>query len=130
MLKETIAYIDYNGVERKETFYFNISESEALEMEMGTEGGYSELIRKIIDTQDMPTLIHLWKEFVLKAYGEKSLDGKYLMKLDENGRPLSAKFAQTEAFNVLYMKLATDSNYASNFVNSVLPKEKKEPQQN
>ena len=126
MLKETITYIDYNGVERKETFSFNISVSEALEMEMGTEGGYSELIRKIIDTQDMPTLIHLWKEFVLKAYGEKSLDGKYLMKLDENGRPLSTKFAQTEAFNVLYMKLATDSDYASNFVNSVLPKEKKE----
>ena len=42
MLKKTITYNDYNGVERTEDFYFNLSKAEILEMEMGTSGGLAE----------------------------------------------------------------------------------------
>ena len=117
MLKKTIAYTDYNGVERKEDFYFNLSKAEILEMEMSTVGGLAEMINKIVTTQDAPAIIKIFKELILKAYGEKSADGKLFIKSKE----LSNAFSQTEAYSVLFMELATDADAASKFVNGIVP---------
>lgn len=117
MLKKTIAYTDYNGVERKEDFYFNLSKAEIMEMELGTAGGFAEMIQKIIDAQDGPTIVKIFKDLVLKAYGEKSADGKRFIKSEE----LSKEFEQTEAYSNLFMELATDANAASDFVNGIIP---------
>ena len=121
MLKKTIAYTDYNGVERKEDFYFNLSKAEIMEMEMSTSGGLTEMISKIVAAQDTPAIIKLFRDLVLKAYGEKTLDGKRFVKIDENGIPLARAFSQTEAYSVLFMELATDAEAASEFVNGIVP---------
>lgn len=121
MVKKTITYTDYNGVERTETFYFNFTETEIIEMEYGTTVGMIETVQKIINAKDEPALINIWKEFILKAYGEKSPDGRLFMKEDENGRPLANKFKQTEAYSKLFMELASDSDAASKFVNGLIP---------
>ncbi len=102
MLKKTITYIDYNGVERTEDFYFNLNKSEILEMEMGTTGGFVEMVQKIVAAKDAPAIIAIFKDLILKAYGEKSLDGKRFVKSKE----LSDAFAQTEAYSQLFMELA------------------------
>lgn len=121
MLKKTIKFEDYNGVERTEDFYFNLSKAEIMEMEMSTAGGLAEMITKIVATQDQPAIIKIFKDLILKAYGEKSPDGKQFLKEDENGRPLYNKFKQTEAYSILFMELATDSDAASKFVNGIVP---------
>lgn len=121
MLKKTIAYTDYNGVERKEDFYFNLSKAELMEMEMSTEGGLVEMINKIVSTQDAPRIMALFKDLVLKAYGEKSLDGKKFMKKDANGNPLYPNFEQSEAYSVLFMELITDEKTMADFVNGIVP---------
>lgn len=123
MLKKTIAYTDYNGVERKEDFYFNLSKAELMEMELGTSGGLGEMIDRIIAAQDTPQIIKIFKDLILKAYGEKSSDGKHFTKVDDEGRSLSNRFAQTEAYSVLFMELATDANAAAAFVNGIMPQE-------
>ncbi len=123
MLKKNIKYTDYNGVEREEPHYFNLSKAEIMEMEMSTVGGFAEMIEKIIAAQDTPTLIKIFKDLILKAYGEKSADGKQFMKIDVNGQPLSNKFVQSEAYSVLFMELATDAEAASQFVNGIMPAE-------
>lgn len=123
MLKQTIKYTDYNGVEREEAFWFNLNKAELMEMEMSTVGGFAEMIEKIIAAQDTPTLVKIFKEFILKAYGEKSPDGRGFMKLDEYGRPLSRKFVQTEAYSELFMKLSTDAEAAAAFINGIVPAE-------
>lgn len=117
MLKKTITYTDYNGVERTEDFYFNLSKAEILEMELTVSGGYSDMIQKIIDAQDFPTIVSLWKELVLKAYGVKSPDGKRFIKNDE----VREAFSQTEAFSILFMSLALDADEAGKFVNGIMP---------
>ena len=117
MLKKTITYEDYNGVSRTEDFYFNLSKAEIMEMEMGTTGGFGAMVNKIIAAKDMPTLIHLFKDLLLKAYGEKSPDGKRFIKSPE----LSEAFSQTEAYSQLFMKLATDAEEGSKFVNGIVP---------
>ena len=117
MLKKKIKFTDYNGVEREQTYYFNLSEAELTEMEFGITGGLSGMIEKIIETQEMPEMIRLWKDFILRSYGEKSNDGLRFIKSDE----LSTAFSQTEAYNKLYMELATDSKAAADFLNGIIP---------
>jgi hypothetical protein len=116
MLKKTITYKDYNDVERTEDFYFNLSKAESMEMEMGTTGGLSEKINKIIAAQDAPTIIAIFKDLILRSYGEKSPDGKRFIKNEE----VKTAFAQTEAFSNLFMELATDSKAAAAFVNGII----------
>lgn len=121
MLKKTITYTDYNGVERKEDFYFNLTKAEIMEMEMSISGGLTEMINRIVAAQDAPAIIKIFKELILKAYGEKSLDGKRFMKTAEDGHRLADDFAQTEAYSQLFMELATDADAASAFVNGIVP---------
>lgn len=117
MLKKTITYTDYNGVECTEDFYFNLSKAEVMEMEMSTAGGLAEKIQKIVAAQDAPSIIKVFKELVLKAYGQKSPDGKRFVKSDE----LATAFSQTEAYNQLFMELATDADAAAEFINGIVP---------
>lgn len=121
MITETIKYTDYNGVEREEKFLFNLSKAELMEMEMGTTGGLTEMIQKIVETQDAPSIIKIFKELILKAYGEKSADGKRFIKVNDQGVPLSIGFSQTEAYSQLFMKLATDADAAARFVRGIVP---------
>jgi hypothetical protein len=119
MLKKTITYTDYNGSERTEDFYFNLSKAEIMEMEMSTTGGLAETIKNIVAAQDAPAIIKIFKDLVLKAYGEKSPDGKRFIKSDE----IATAFSQTEAYSMLFMELATDAVAAANFVNGIIPSE-------
>ena len=119
MYKKVHTYTDYNGVERTETFYFNLSKAEAVEMELTTEGTLSEWIQKVIDTNDVPEIVRLFKEIVLKSYGEKSPDGRRFMKNDE----IREAFSQTEAYSDIFMELATDAKAAGDFINGILPKD-------
>lgn len=121
MLHKTITYIDYNGTERTEDFYFNLTEAEVMEMEMSTSGGLAEMINRIVAAQDAPSIIAVFKKLLLKAYGVKSPDGKRFIKSDA----LSEEFSQTEAYSQLFMELATNSDKASEFVNGIVPKPKK-----
>lgn len=117
MLKKKVTYTDYNGVERTEDFYFNLTKAEITEMELSTAGGFAEMLQKVVAAQDGPTIIRVFKDLVLKAYGEKSADGKRFMKSDE----ISTAFSQTEAYSQIFMELATDSKAAADFVNGIIP---------
>lgn len=117
MIKKTITYSDYNGVERTEDFYFNLSKAEVMEMELSTTGGLAEMIKRVVAAQDQPAIIKIFKDLILKAYGEKSADGKRFVKSDE----IAIAFSQTEAYSVLFMELATDADAAAKFVNGIVP---------
>lgn len=117
MLKKTVTYTDYNGVERTEDFRFNLTKAEITEMELSTDGGFAEMIQKVVAAQDAPTLIKIFKDLVLKAYGEKSPDGKRFVKSEE----ISTAFSQTEAYSQIFMELATDAKAAAAFVNGIVP---------
>lgn len=117
MITKTIKYTDYNGTEREEKFLFNLSKAELMEMEMGTTGGLAENIQKIVEAQDAPSIIKIFKDLILKAYGVKSADGKRFIKSEA----LSEEFSQTEAYSQLFMELATDADAAAKFVKGIVP---------
>ena len=117
MLKKKINYVDYNGVERSEEFHFNLTEAEVMRMELSTAGGLAETIQRVVDAQDSPSIIKIFEELVLTAYGEKSPDGKRFIKNDK----VREAFSQTQAYSNLFMELATNAESASVFVNAIIP---------
>lgn len=117
MYKKTITYTDYNGVERTETFYFHLSKAELAEMELSKAGGFEAYIQRIIDADDRETIIKLFKDLILKTYGEKDATGKRFIKSEE----LSTAFSQTEAYSELFMELASNTDFAIEFVNGLVP---------
>lgn len=121
MLKKTVTYTDYNGVERTETFYFHYTEAEILDMEMSTEGGFAERIQKIIDAKDQVSLMKLIKKFVIDAYGIKSEDGKRFIKNDK----VKTEFLESPAYSKIWMELVMDDEVAADFVNNVIPSDMK-----
>lgn len=125
MLKKTITYVDYNGVQRTEDFYFNLSKAETLGYINSERGGIEEFITKVVKAEDNAKLWDIWSDFIARCYGEKSEDGRRFVKSKE----LSEAFMQTEAYSNLMIELLSDpdGNVASNFVNSVVADVEKDP---
>ena len=117
MLKKTIKYTDYDGTERNEDFYFNLTKAEVMEMEMGTTGGMQKMLEKIVAEQDSKRIIETFKDIIIRSYGVKTPDGKRFMKSKE----LADAFTQTEAYSELFMELATNADAAAAFVNGIVP---------
>ena len=117
MLKRTIKYTDYDGNERTEDFYFNLSKAEITEMEFGVSGGMTQMLKRIVAEQDNKKIVETFKEIILKAYGEKSPDGKRFIKTKE----LADNFSYTEAYVSLFIELSTDAEAAAAFINGVIP---------
>lgn len=117
MLKKTVTYTDFNGVERTEDFYFNLTAAEVTEMEMSTAGGLAEMIQRIVKAQDIPAIIKIFKKLVLDSYGIKSPDGKRFIKSET----ISEEFQQTNAYSQIFMELASDAEKAAEFVNGIIP---------
>lgn len=116
MLKKEITYVDYNGVEKKETFWFNLTKSELMK-EFGAGDGTTETLQRIVDAKDGRALMDNFEKLILKAYGEKSPDGRRFLKSKE----LSEEFSQTPAYDVLFMELLTNEKAAAEFTEGILP---------
>ena len=123
MLKLSRTYIDFNNMSRTEDFYFNLTEAEVTEMELSVDGGLVEMINRITAAKDGKQIIALFKDIVLRAYGEKSADGRRFVKNQE----IRDAFAQTQAYSDLFMELATDAKKAAEFVNGIVPTKKTAP---
>lgn len=117
MLKKTIAYIDLNGVERKEDFYFNLSKPEIIKMQGSVKGGYDVRLKAIAADLNGATIMEFFEDLIARAYGEKSEDGRRFMKSDE----ISRAFMETPAYEVLFEELVTNDKAASDFVNAIMP---------
>lgn len=118
MLKHMMTYEDFNGNSRTDTFYFNLTKLECLELDLGVEGGLEGYLNNLVEQQDFKSLVHEFKKIILASVGQKSSDGRQFIKNDEirNG------FAQTNAFVDLFMRMATDTQFAIDFINQIIPK--------
>lgn len=119
MLKKTIKFTDYEGVEREEDFFFNLNKAELMELQLSTEGGLEKRIQKIVASQDSKQIIEIFKNIIITAYGVKSDDGKRFIKSQE----VKDAFIESEAYSELFMELATDADAASKFITGIVPKD-------
>lgn len=129
MLKKTITYLDFDGNERTEDLYFNMTKNELVELaydmpdvmnetagnpdDIDVEAAGAKLLEKLGGAGVMKFI----KDLVFKAYGVKSEDGRRFIK-DEQ---LSKEFTQTMAYDEFLMSLMENDGAAAEFVNGVIP---------
>ena len=119
MLKKTISYVDYDGQEREEDYYFNLTQSELMVMELSEEGGLKKMMERIIKEKNQKKMVAIFQDMIRKSYGEKSPDGRRFLKSEE----LSEAFSQTPAYDKLFMELATNEDAAMEFIRGIMPPE-------
>lgn len=119
MIKKTITFKDFNGVERKEDHYFNLSESELIELEYGVKGGYNALLQQIIDSQDTPSIMKVFKDIIMRSYGKKSLDGTRFEKSEE----ITNAFLQSNAYNAMFLEFIGNPKVFAEFLAGIIPKD-------
>lgn len=117
MLKKSITYTDFNGEKRTEDYYFNLSRAELTEMQMSVNGGMTEYLQQIVNSQDNKEIFAIFKDIIFKAIGEKSVDGKRFVKNSE----IRESFEQSEAYSELLIELMSDATKASDFINALIP---------
>lgn len=121
MVIETIKYVDYNGEDREEKYYFNLAKSELIEMDAMLPGGMEETFKLIREKNDIPALMKAFKTILLKSYGVKSPDGRRFEKSEE----ISNAFEQSPAYDTLFMALVSDNGEkSSKFIKGILPSDK------
>lgn len=118
MIAKDITYVDFDGVERTETFRFNLTEAEIAAWELSTEGGMRKKIEEITAAKDFKQLSILFMDILDRSYGRKSPDGRRF----EKSEAILADFKATQAYSDLYMDLATDAEKANEFLNALVPK--------
>lgn len=116
MFKKTITYVDYNGIERTEDFYFNLNKAEILELEMSVEGGLSAWGQAMINSHDTTAMMDLFKKIITSAYGVKSPDGRKFIKNDT----VLNDFTQTEAYSELMTEFLTNTDSIAEFFNALV----------
>lgn len=117
MFKKTIKYVDFDGNEREEDFYFNLTKAELLKMELSEDGGLSNKLQAIVKAKDVPTITKLFEDIIKKSYGIKTPDGKGFVKSEK----VLEEFMSTEAYSELFMELATNADAAADFINRIVP---------
>ena len=118
MIKQTVTYTDYDGVERTEDKYFHMTKRELIKWETESgSGGMDKFIEKIIETEDRKTLIEMFDDLILRAYGEKSIDGRSFVKTPE----LRTAFENSACYDQLFMDLIQDTDKLTAFVNGLIP---------
>lgn len=117
MYTKTVEYENYNGEKVKKKLYFSLNKAELLEMEMRTEGGYENYLKRLINSRDNNELTNIFKELILKSYGIKSDDGERFIKTPQ----LREEFEQSAAYEAFFVDLCLNGDSQTAFVNGIIP---------
>lgn len=121
MLKKVIKYEDFDGNERTEEHYFNLTKAEILEWVTATNGDYTldKYLAQIGKERNGKKIMETFRDLIHRSYGKKSLDGRRFIKTEE----IKQGFMETEAYSVLFMELVTDAKKAAEFLNGIVPRD-------
>lgn len=135
MLKKNITYTNFDGETVTEEFCFNLTKAEVMKMQLGTVGGYTEKISKLlgvdpkatdasvkpenIKNENVPEIVNMFERIILDSYGKKVfVDGHYIFMKSES---LKNEFMYSEAYSQLFMELIENPESAKAFMEAVLP---------
>lgn len=117
MLIKEIKWTDFDGNERREKFYFNMSKSELVKLELSRPGGFRNYITRLMEAQNGRELMEVFDDMMLKSYGVRSDDGRNFRK----GAEYYEDFKSTGAYDELFMELMQDDKAMEHFINGLMP---------
>ena len=115
MFKHKIDYVDFNGTQRSEDFYFHLSLPEVTRLEAEIGKPLNQYAQEVAANQNIKELLDFIEKMVLSSYGQKSADGKSFLKSEE----IRKEFEHSQAYAELFEQLLTNAELAEKFGSSV-----------
>jgi hypothetical protein len=119
MLKKEIHWKGFDGEDVSDVFYFNISMSEVLELEVEAEEPLSDYLQRVVESDNRKDILTAVRRFIDKSYGVRSDDGRSFVK-----DPIhTAAFRKSLAYDKLIEELLTNEESAQIFMMGIFPTE-------
>jgi hypothetical protein len=109
MFKHAITYVNFNGDEKTEDFYFHLSMPEVTRLQAELGKPLDEYAKEA--SSNMKEMIDFLERIVLSSYGRKTSDGNSFHKSKE----LRENFEHSQAYAELFEQLITDQEFAKRF---------------
>lgn len=121
MLTQKVTFVDFGGVKRTETVYFNLSELEILELEVESAAGLQAELQAAVEGVDNRRMLAFVKKLLERSYGEMSGDGRLLDKSPE----ITNKMVRSAWYSdFLFSLFINGGDRATKFINGILPADK------
>ena len=117
MIKKTVKYVDFNGVDKSEDLYFNLTKTELNNLNFKHHGTYSDQLKAIVDNKDVKLVTELFAEIIQRGYGIKSEDGRNFRKSPE----ILYDFTTSAVYDALMTELLENADEAANLFVGMLP---------
>lgn len=117
MIQKKITYTDFDGTERTEVAYFNLTKTELEEMNLSHHGNYADQLQAIVNAKDIPTVMALFKAILMKAYGIKSEDGRHFRKSEA----ISKDFEDSAMYDALMIEMLQNEDSAAELFLGMIP---------
>lgn len=111
MLKKSITYVTFDGVEVTEDFYFNLTTPEVTRIQAKLGDDIDKHAKHLAMSNDLDGMLDFIEIMVLDSYGVKSQDGKRFMKSPE----IRAEFEYSAAYAELFEELLLNPKEAQAF---------------
>ena len=120
MFSRTFNYKGYDGNEHKETWWFNLSESELMKMELGSVGGINGMMNRMLREDHPDKIVDMFEKIILGSVGERSADGRRFLK---RGGAVAEDFRETPAYDQLFLELVSSGEALATFLKGAIPEE-------
>ncbi len=128
MLKKNIKYVDFNGIEREEDFYFHLSTPELTRMEAKYGGDIFEYIMRTVSNEDFKGVVEALEDLILSSVGEKTTDGRSFKKSKEIRENFENSQAYAELFEEIFTDPAASEAFGRGIVTPTSPNEERQQQ--
>lgn len=115
MIKKTIKYVDLEGNELVEDFYFHLFSPEVVRIEASTGMDLKSYIQKLTADQDAEKMVAFLEKIILTAYGSRANGGKSFIKTPE----ATKEFEYSQAYAELFEEIITTPEKAQEFATGI-----------
>lgn len=116
MLKRTFTYKGYDGNECTETFHFQLTKAEIIEMQVRDNGNFIDNLKDLMMKRDVERLYKFFRELVLDSVGVRTSNNRFV-KTPE----IREDFKYSIPYSELITELMTDENKIAEFARGITP---------
>lgn len=120
MITREVSYVDYNGDEQTEKYYFDLTVPEMLELSFSSAGDIQSTLERLSNSRKVGEIFNIIQTLIFKSVGVKSDDGKRFVKNEE----VLNDFKQSRGYESFLMKMMQDTDYASKFIEQLIPQDR------
>lgn len=135
MFRKVISYKDFDGNEKSNIYYFNLTRPELVEIKRSPLVDMQRIIERLRNMEDPDSELtieekdeiqekmgSIIRELVILSYGEKSADGeRFVKRIGDRPHGVGENFVETMAYDFLYMELFSQFKNLIDFVRAIIP---------